>query len=152
MPECISVKKDIWQHEKKKAAEKQKSKVKYFFDIEKCKRCPYKEVCYKDGAKSKSYTETIISDTHSEHALFQETEYFKEKSKKRYKIEAKNRHGYHIASSQVIIGMEIQGTTTIFVVNMKRIIKLLSERYNEKYINTTSKVKSENFIIEVVIY
>ena len=52
-------------------------RIKYFFDIDKCKRCPYKEGCYKEGAKSKSYTETIISDTHSEHALFQESEYFK---------------------------------------------------------------------------
>lgn len=108
-------------------------RVKYFFDIEKCKRCPYKEGCYKEGAKSKSYTETIICDTHSEQAFFQETEYFKEKSKERYKIEAKNselknRHGYDIASSLGLIGMELQGATTIFVVNMKRIIKLLSEK------------------------
>lgn len=107
-------------------------RIKYFFDIDKCKRCPYKEGCYKEGAKSKSYTETIISDTHSEHALFQESEYFKEKSKERYKIEAKNselknRHGYNVASSSGLICMEMQGATTIFAVNMKRIIKLLSK-------------------------
>lgn len=27
----------------------------YYFDIEKCKYCPFKEGCYKDGAKSKTY-------------------------------------------------------------------------------------------------
>lgn len=108
-------------------------RVRYYFDVEKCKRCPYKEGCYKEGAKSKSYSETIICDTHSEHAKFQETEYFKEKSRERYKIEAKNselknRHGYDVASSPGLIGMEIQGATTIFVVNLKRIIKLLDEK------------------------
>lgn len=108
-------------------------RVRYFFDIEKCKKCPYKEGCYKEGAKSKSYSETIICDTHSEQAKFQETEYFKEKSKERYKIEAKNselknRHGYDVASSSGLFGMEIQGATAIFAVNLKRIIKLLNEK------------------------
>ena len=28
----------------------------YYFDIEKCKICPQKEGCYKDGAKSKTYS------------------------------------------------------------------------------------------------
>lgn len=108
-------------------------RVRYYFDIEKCKRCPRREGCYKEGAKSKSYSETIMSDTHSEQAKFQETEYFKEKMKERYKIEAKNselktRHGYDTASSSGLVGMEIQGATTMFVVNLKRILKLLNER------------------------
>lgn len=60
---------------------------------------------------------------------FQQTEYFKERSKQRYKIEAKNselknRHGYKVAKSTGLFGMDIQGATTLFVVNMKRIIKL----------------------------
>lgn len=105
----------------------------YYFDVEKCKRCPYKDGCYKDGAKSKSYAETIICDAHSSQALFQETDYFKEKSRERYKIEAKNselknRHGYDVASSSGLIGMEMQGATAIFAVNIKRIIKLINEK------------------------
>ena len=108
-------------------------RVRYYFDIEKCKHCPHRDGCYKEGSKSKSYSETMISDTHSEHAKFQETEYFKEKAKERYKIEAKNselknRHGYDVASSSGLFGMEIQGATTIFAVNLKRIIKLLDEK------------------------
>lgn len=27
----------------------------YYFDVEKCKVCPIKEGCYKEGAKSKTY-------------------------------------------------------------------------------------------------
>lgn len=108
-------------------------RITYYFDIEKCKRCPLKDGCYKEGAKSKTYAETLTCDTHSEQALFQETDYFKEKAKERYKIEAKNselknRHGYDVASSSGLIGMEMQGATAIFAVNIKRIIKLLSEK------------------------
>ncbi len=60
---------------------------------------------------------------------FQETDYFKEKTKERYKIEAKNSelkhgHGYDVATSSVLIGMQLQGAMTIFAVNLKRILKL----------------------------
>ncbi len=102
----------------------------YYFDIEKCKHCSYKKGCYKEGAKSKSYCVSIKSAEHTEQAKFQESDYFKEKSKERYKIEAKNselkhRHGYDISSSSGLIGMEIQGAMAIFTVNLKRILKLL---------------------------
>jgi transposase len=102
----------------------------YYFDIEKCKICPFREGCYKEGAKSKTYSVTIKSNEHSEQETFQESEYFKEKSRERYKIEAKNselkhRHGYDVATSSGLIGMELQGAMAIFTVNLKRIIKLL---------------------------
>ena len=105
----------------------------YFFDIEKCKCCPYRDGCYKEGAKKKTYSETLKSDAHSEQAEFQETEHFKEKMKERYKIEAKNselkhRHGYDTASSSGLNSMEMQGAMAIFAVNLKRIIKLINEK------------------------
>lgn len=102
----------------------------YYFDIDKCKICPHKDGCYKEGAKSKSYSVTIKSDIHKSQIAFQESQYFKEKSKERYKIEAKNselkhRHGYDVASSSGLLGMEMQGALTMFAVNIKRIIKLM---------------------------
>jgi hypothetical protein len=101
----------------------------YYFDVEKCKSCPFREGCYKEGAKTKTYSVSIKSDTHQQQMAFQETEYFKEKSKQRYKIEAKNgelknAHGYGRAKSYGIHNMELQGAITIFVVNLKRIIKM----------------------------
>ena len=119
--------------DKRKNAKKNRNpRMIYFFDVEKCKSCPYREGCYKEGSKKKSYSETLICDSHSEQAKFQETEYFKEKAKERYKIEAKNselkhRHGYDVASSSGLIGMEIQGAMAIFTVNLKRIIKLMND-------------------------
>jgi hypothetical protein len=62
----------------------------YYFDVNKCKHCPFKDGCYKDGAKSKTYSVSIKSDEHTEQEKFQESDYFKAKSKERYKIEAKN--------------------------------------------------------------
>jgi len=60
---------------------------------------------------------------------FQETDYFKEKAKHRYKIEAKNgelknAHGFRRATSYGITNMQMQGAMAIFAVNLKRIIKL----------------------------
>ncbi|WP_110930239.1 IS1182 family transposase [Paenibacillus bouchesdurhonensis] len=101
----------------------------YYFDVEVCKRCPFKEGCYKEGAQSKTYSVSIKSDEHSEQMAFQETEYFKAKSKERYKIEAKNSelkhgHGYDVATSSGLLGMQLQGAMAIFAVNLKRILKI----------------------------
>ena len=103
--------------------------ISYFFDVETCKVCPYKEGCYKEGAVTKSFSVTLTSKLHSEHREFQETEEFKRYSKQRYKIEAKNselkhRHGYGVASSRGLFGMTLQGAFAIFVVNVKRTLTL----------------------------
>lgn len=101
----------------------------YYFDIEKCKRCPIKDGCYKKGAKSKTYSVKIKSDIHNEHMDYMETEEFSTLYKERYKIEAKNAelkqcYKYETAQSCGILGMNIQGATTMFIANMKRILKL----------------------------
>ena len=105
----------------------------YYFDIETCKVCPLREGCYKEGAKSKTYSVTIKSMEHAEQEVFQNTDDFKELARSRYKIEAKNselknRHGYDVASSAGLFGMEMQGATTIFAVNLKRILTFLKEK------------------------
>ncbi|MCQ2009031.1 IS1182 family transposase [Sporolactobacillus sp. STSJ-5] len=113
---------------KKDAGKNQKDT--YYFDINKCQQCPFREGCYKEGAKSKTYSVSIKSDEHSRQAAFEKTEYFKERSKERYKIEAKNselkhRHGYDVAKSSGLVSMDIQGAMAIFTVNLKRILKLM---------------------------
>ena len=109
------------------------SEVQYRFDIEKCKVCPLREGCYKEGAKSKTYTVTLKSTEHKEQEAFQETKVFQELARDRYMIEAKNselknRHGYDKATDSGLFGMEIQGATTIFAVNLKRIMKLINQK------------------------
>lgn len=89
--------------------------------------------CYKEGAKSKTYLIPLKSDEHIFQKRFQEAPYFKEKAKHRYKIEAKNaelenRHGLNVARAPGLLNMELQAATTIFVVNMKRIIPLINQK------------------------
>src|SRR5690606_29275240 len=48
------------KYESKKGSKKN-ARMRYLFDVEKCKICPFREGCYKEGAKSKSYYVTIKS-------------------------------------------------------------------------------------------
>lgn len=105
----------------------------FYFDIEKCKTCALRDGCYKAGAKNKTYSVTIKTDTQTEQIAFQETEEFKELHRReRYKIEAKNAElknvlGYARAESYGMDAMQMQGAITMFAANVKRIIKLLNE-------------------------
>lgn len=101
----------------------------YFFDVEKCKHCPFKNGCYKDGAKSKTYSVKIKDDTHIKQMDYMKSDEFEKLYKERYKIEAKNGelkicYGYDKANACGKLGITIQGATTLFLANMKRIIKL----------------------------
>lgn len=49
----------------------------YYFDIKKCKVCPFKEGCYKKDTKSKTYSFSIKSIEHKEQQVFQKSTYFK---------------------------------------------------------------------------
>ena len=106
----------------------------YYFDVEKCKTCALREGCYRAGAKYKTYSVTIKTDTQQEQLAFQETSEFKEIYRnERYKIEAKNAElknvlGYARAESYGIEAMQMQGAITMFAANIKRIIKLMAAK------------------------
>jgi hypothetical protein len=116
---------------KQGAKNKNKNQVTaYYFDVEKCKVCIQRDGCYKEGAKSKSYSVTINCKEHEQQIEFQNSDFFKEKAKHRYKIEAKNgelknSHGFDRATSYGLDCMQMQGALTIFAVNLKRILKLM---------------------------
>lgn len=102
----------------------------YYFDIEKCKTCVRREGCYKDGAKSKTYSISIKTEEQNRLMEFQKTPEFKAKTRERYKIEAKNaelKHvfGYDRAESYGLYSMQMQGAITIFAANIKRILRLI---------------------------
>lgn len=110
---------------------KKNQKMTYYFDTEKCKKCPQREGCYREGAKSRTYSVTIKSKTHQDQMAFEESEYFKKRYRERYMIEAKNselknQHSYDVANSSGLFGMRIQGAISIFNVNVKRILTLIS--------------------------
>ena len=103
----------------------------YYFNVNKCMNCPLKDKCgFKDGQRTKSYSVTLkLADLHKEHNDKQETQEYIELAKERYKIEAKNaelknEHGYAHSSYSGIHGMTLQAGVSIFVVNLKRILRL----------------------------
>ena len=105
----------------------------YYFDIEKCKHCKFKEGCYKEGSKYKTYNVKIKEDIHIKHMDYMNTEEFKELYSERYKIEAKNSElksnfGYDTANACGKNGITIQGASALFLANIKRIIKLKEEK------------------------
>lgn len=122
----------------KKDSNNKNTKVEtYYFDVEKCKHCPLKVGCYKDGSKTKTYNVKIKDNTHIKHMDYMETEEFKELYKERYKIESKNaelknNYNYGNANACGKSGITIQGATTLFLANMKRIIKLNEEKNKNK--------------------
>ena len=84
----------------------------------------------KDVTKKDPELSLIQSELHKEQMAFQETDYYRKKSKERYKIEAKNSelknvNGYGRADSYGVQNMEMQGAMAIFTVNLKRILKLI---------------------------
>ncbi len=102
----------------------------YYFDVKKCKICSKREGCYKDGAKSKTYSISLKTDEQTAQMEFQESLQFKDKAKHRYKIEAKNAelkhsYGYDRAQSYGLECMQMQGALAIFAANIKRILKLI---------------------------
>ena len=105
--------------------------VRYRWSHRKCQICKMREECIGSSTR-KSIDIRIISDEHKEQMAFQNTSEFKLLSKERYKIEAKNAelknaHGYARAESYGLSAMEMQGAVTLFVVNLKRIMKLIGK-------------------------
>lgn len=120
---------------KKKTGETRRI-ISYFFDVEKCQHCSQKEGCYTEGAKTKSYSETIQSDMHQEQIKFQNSEEYRLQYRERYKIEAKNAelknyHGLDRCQSTGLLSMTLQSVMTIFAVNLKRIITIEAENHKK---------------------
>ena len=58
-----------------------------YFNAGKCKKYPLKKDCYKQGAKTKSYSVSISRQIHLDQLAFEDTPEFKEESKHCYKTE-----------------------------------------------------------------
>ena len=122
----------VRKRHQKHAIDGQGSVESYLFDVEKCKSCPFRQGCYRDGAKTKSYSVTIKAHTHQKQEAFQDTDEFREAIKERYKVEAKNaelKHSYGLdrAETSGLLGMEIHGATAIFASNINRILRILDK-------------------------
>lgn len=109
----------------------------YWFNVEKCKRCPYREGCYTPGSKTRTFSVKEREGVQSRHLDFEETEVFRERIKARYKIEAKNgemktSHGMEYCIYRGLFGMQVQAYMTGITVDIKRLIKMLREMAPKK--------------------
>jgi len=92
-----------------------------------------REGCYKDGAKSKTYSVSLKSREYSDQLEYEQTDEFKTYRRKRYAIESKNnqlKNTYGLARNKTsdLKGMTLQIVMAIIAVNLKRIISLQKEK------------------------
>ena len=102
----------------------------YFFSKVKCRHCPLCDTCKVGQKKTKSYCITIVNDRTRDRITFEQTAYFNERLKIRYRIEAKygelkQAHGLRRADSTGLASMRQQAYFTAFTANIKRIVKLI---------------------------
>lgn len=106
----------------------------FYFDTEKCRQCPLREGCYKPGAKVKTYSVRLVAEHYQEQLQFEATMLFRQRSKRRRSIEHKNaelkrHHGMAQARYRGLARMHLQAILTAVVVNAKRMVKLVKEKY-----------------------
>ena len=102
---------------------------RYMWSERKCSICKLRNDCIGESTR-KSIDVRVLSDEHIKQIEFQNSPEFRLLSKERYKIEAKNAelknvHGCARAESYGLSAMEMQGAVTLFIVNLKRIMKLM---------------------------
>jgi transposase len=115
-----------------KKGAKKNQQYTYYFDTDKCKACPLRDGCYKPGARTKTYSIRILSDHHAKQIEYTRSSEFQTRKHRRSRIEHKNaelkiHHGMTRARYRGLFGMKIQAVLTAFVVNAKRMVKLLNE-------------------------
>jgi transposase len=116
----------------KRAAENGNTYLRYVFSKVKCKKCPLREQCRVGRSKAKkwSYSITQPSEKNRARLEFEASEPFRERLRIRHRIEEKNgemktAHGLDRADSVGLVAMRLQTYFTAFVVNVKRIAKLM---------------------------
>ena len=116
----------------KRTAKNGNTYLKYVFSKVKCKKCPLQKQCRvgKSKAEEWSYSITQPSEKNCARLAFEDSEAFRKRLKIRHRIEEKNgemkvAHGLGRADSVGLSAMRLQMYFTAFVVNVKRIVKLM---------------------------
>ena len=101
----------------------------YRFSKKKCRNCPLRDKCRVGKSDGKTYSFTQPSEQHQKRLEFENSELCNEKLKLRHRIEEKNgemktAHGLRRADSTGLFAMRLQAYFTVFVVNVKRIVRI----------------------------
>lgn len=114
----------------KKHKMRKNGSIEYSFYRSDCKKCPFAKKCI--GNKSGDYKriwQNVNLKLFEKHRKFEETEYFKEKSKIRWKIEQrnshlKNRYGLNKSNGTGLWSMKAQSFLTVITANIVKITKV----------------------------
>ncbi len=114
----------------KKVAKNGNSYLKYVFSMVKCRKCPLREQCRVGKSKTRCYNITQPNEKNRARLELEASESFRERLKIRHRIEEKNgemkvAHGLGRADSVGLAAMRLQTYFTAFVVNVKRIVRLI---------------------------
>lgn len=115
----------------KRTAKNGNSYLKYVFSMVKCQKCPLREQCRVGKSKTRGYNITQPNEKNRARLEFEASEFFRERLKIRHRIEEKNgemkvAHGLGRADSMGLAAMRLQTYFTAFVVNVKRIVRLVA--------------------------
>ncbi|TKC11882.1 IS1182 family transposase [Robertmurraya kyonggiensis] len=119
------------KHYKRKCG---KQSYNYYFELEKCRNCPVRDLCIpSNNTVRKVLAVGINTPEFYEYSQQQKNEEFKEKYKKRAcqewkNGEMKNFHGLNRAKGYGLKSMSIQAKLTALAVNLKRIAGILSSK------------------------
>lgn len=105
-------------------------RINFNFSVLNCKNCPHKKECLAEKSqKSKRIQLSENIEIHKKQALFQQTDYFKERYRRRPIIEGKNadlkgNYGLGRTRSTGLRNMKLQSFLTAFTANVVKISKL----------------------------
>ena len=114
---------------------KNRSGLKYKFNKEQCRNCPYRNQCLKGGKRiAKVLDVSTNAPKFYEYNQFNKTDEFKDEYKKRARIEGKNSemkrfHGLARAKGYGLIAVSKQTKLTVIAVNLKKIAKLFASDF-----------------------
>jgi transposase len=114
----------------KRTADNGNTYLNYFFSKRKCKNCPLCGQCRMGKSRGKCCNITQPSEKNRQRLEFENSEPFRERMRIRHRIEEKNgemkvAHGLGRADSVGLAAMRLQTHFTAFVVNVKRLVKLM---------------------------
>lgn len=116
----------------KRTAKNGNTYLNYTFDKTKCKKCPMREKCRVGRSKCQTYSVTQTNNKNQARLVFESSQRFIEKLKRRQRIEEKNgemknSHGLRRADSTGLVAMRLQAYFTAFTVNIKRIVNTIPQ-------------------------
>ncbi len=136
-----------------KMREKQGYKqLRYKFEKETCRNCPYRKECIGKSKKVGKVLEVSSSaPTYYRYSQFNKTEEFKKEYRKRARIEGKNAemkrfHGLTRANGYGLEAVSKQAKLTAIAVNLKKIAKLISLNFDKTILKST-KINFKKFTL-----